>query len=1010
MKKKIVFCVLFLAIWAQKARAQERNYFQQKANYTIFVVLNDTLHELLGKEKIEYFNQSSDTLHEIYIHLWANGYRDRNTALAKQQISQGNTKLFFAKDQDRGYIEDLNFKINGKQVFFSYYEKQADIAVINFAEPLLPGESIIIETPFRVKIPGDFSRMGHQDQAYQITQWYPKPAVYDREGWHPMSYLDLGEFYAEFGSFDVFITLPENYFVAATGVLVDNPDEQNRIAQRIQETKLNRLNPSNQIPNSSNRLKTLHFRQDSIHDFAWFADKRFLIAQKEVLLPKSGRTIQAFSYFLPEHYEIWNDVPDYIERSLLFYSEKLGDYPYSQCTAVDGVLKAGGGMEYPMITVVNYFDHTKLTERTVMHEVGHNWLYGILAFNERKNPWLDEGINSFYENEYIQKYYPNDLFLTDYRVPKFMAKNNFPEFYSNYFAYLFAQSQLDYQPCGLSSEKYSAINYGISVYTTPVMMFRYLKEYFGEKEFDKIIYEFAEKWSFKHPTPSDLKLFFEQKSGKKLDWFFYKLINTTTPIDVRLLSVKPVNGKAGKFIVKTKDVSHLGAPYLITAFDRKGEVLNEQWFTSTKHRNLDTIACSDSVNKIMINQSLNIPEINKRDNSMRIHGLFKRCNFPKLYFLWRVSDPTETHVLFTPVVGWNLYNKWMPGLAIYSDPIVAPQFDYLLMPMYSFVTHTFTGMADAGYTFSFSGVKSVRLGLMAKQYGYSFIGDLNQYQKVEPSLLIQFLAPANKIIDHQLKIRNVYICQTTQTPTLDSYRNGISSFGKQCEYSITNFHYLYANRRKINPWSVNADVQMMGKTIKLSTEMITEYTYAKNKGVNFRLFAGKIYHPNTEFLPNLAFNASGIYETSSGSTDYLFDQTLIGRSETDGLWSHQMVGNDGGFATLTPLGRTDDWLLACNFSVDFPGKIPLSVFANISTFSKASGLLENGEIFIYESGVRINIFKKIFEIYIPLFISKDMQRVADLNKQNFADRIRFKLNINELNPIKAVKKYKQIIL
>ncbi len=1010
MKNRIAFCVIFFSVWAHTARAQEREYFQQRVDYTLFVVLDDTLHQLAGKVKMRYFNQSPDTLHEIYIHLWPNGYRDRNTALVKQQIGHGNTNLFFADDKERGYIQDLNFKINGQSVFYSLYQKQADIAEIKLTEPLLPGDSLFIETPFRVKIPGDFSRMGHQDQAYQITQWYPKPAVYDREGWHPFSYLDLGEFYSEFGSYDVFITLPENYFVAATGVLVDNPSEEARIAQRIRDTKSGRFLASNRIPSSSSHLKTLHFRQDSIHDFAWFADKRFLIAQKEVVLPESGRSVGAFAYFLPEHYGVWNKVPDYIERTLLFYSDKLGDYPYSRCTAVDGALKAGGGMEYPMITVVNYFNDFKLTERTVMHEVGHNWLYGILAFNERKYPWLDEGLNSFYENEYIEKYYPNDLFLADYALPKFLSKNRFPDFYANDFAYLFTQSQHDYQPCGLPSEAFSSINYGASVYFTPVMMLRYLKAYLGTRNFDFIMSQFAEEWSFKHPTPMDLKHFFERKSGKKLDWFFDKLINTTTPIDMRLISVKPIKGESGKFVVKTKDVSRLGAPYCITASDKNGMTLKEQWFSSSSGKNMDTISCSESLFKVEINRSINIPEIDKTDNSLRVHGLFKRRDFPIFLFLWQVSSPYETHVLYSPVVGWNLYNKWMFGMAFYSDPIIAPKFDYLLMPMYSFVSKSFAGMADVGYTISFPGVKSVRLGLLAKQYDYSFIGDLNQYQKVEPSLMIRFLSPGNRMIEHSLNIRNVYICQTTNTPTLNSHVNGTSSFAKQTEYSVFDFHYQYANRRKINPWSVEADVQTLGKTTKLSAEMATEYTYARKKGVRLRLFGGKMFNRNREFLPDLAFNASGIYGTFTGSSDYLFDQTLIGRSETDGLWSHQMVGNDGGFATLTPLGRDGDWLVAANFSVDFPKKIPLSAFANISTFSQAKTLLENGERFIYEAGLRVNVVRNIFEIYVPLYLSKDMQRVADLNGQHFLDHIRFKLNLNTLNPLKAVKRYKQIVL
>ncbi|MEI6346891.1 MAG: M1 family metallopeptidase [Bacteroidota bacterium] len=1012
-RKIIVFIILFLI--CQVSIGQNKAYFQQRANNIIQVSLNDSLHELNGNISITYFNNSPDTLREIYIHLWPNGYSDNNTALVQQQISSRNTNLNFSKKSERGYIDKLNFSINNIPTNYSFFQKQKDIAIIALPQSLNPGDSMVIKTPFRVKIPGDFSRMGHQRQAYQISQWYPKPAVYDRDGWHPISYLDKGEFYSEFGSFDVFITLPENYIVASTGVLQDNIEEQNRINQRIMLSNSATSLITDSFPPSSAKLKTLHFRQDSIHDFAWFTDKRFLISKATIELP-SKRTIDAYAYYLPSHAAVWKNVPNYISKSVQFYSSKLGDYPYAFCSAVDGALEAGGGMEYPMITVVNHTSDLKTLERVVMHEVGHNWLYGILGFNERSYPWLDEGINSFYENEYMQKQFPNDNLLSSFGIKKMFNTAAFPGYYGNYFAYLFSMSQHDFQAVGLPSDEYSFINYGISVYFTPVMLFRHLKAYLGDSTFNSVMFDFAQTWNFKHPNPEDLKQFFELKTGKNLSWFFESMVKNATPIDIKLKSARKIKDSNNLFIIKTKDKYHLGAPFSISAIDKSGNILSTKWCENSGRKNIDTISVPVNTYKISINEGFEVPEIDKRDNSMRIKGIFKKWNLPKTAFLWTISSPSENHILYSPIVGWNMYNKWMAGLAIYSDPIVPRKFDYTLIPMYSFNTNSINGMADIGYSITpkIIDIRYIRFGLLSKKYAYDFITEPNEYIKLEPSMLISFATPANKTILHELKIRKVFISQGIFNTLANShFENGTVVYDyikikSKNEYSIFNIHHKYDNKRKIHPWKTDVDMQSFGETFKISAEFNTQYTYAKKKGVDFRVFAGKIFNSSVEYLPNVNFKTSGYYSDATGSIDYLFDQTLLGRSEEAGLFSRQYIGNDGGFVTPTPLGRTNNWLIASNLSVAIPGKLPVKLFANIATFPDASQYLENKEIFIYEAGIQINVISKILEIYVPLYISPDMQRVADLNNQSFSDRIRFKLNLNELNPLKAISKYKQL--
>ena len=208
--RKLLFIVSILLFF--KINFSQKNYFQQEVNTYIDVSLNDKKHELNAFEKIEYINNSPYKLDSLIIHLWPNAYKNINTALAKHDLENGELNFRFSNIEDKGFIDSLNFNSKDKKLKWSYYNKHIDIAVIYLNETLLPGDTTVITTPFRVKIPlGVYSRLGHIGQSYQITQWFPKPAVFDKNGWHPIPYLSQGEFYSEFGSYDVKINLPENY-------------------------------------------------------------------------------------------------------------------------------------------------------------------------------------------------------------------------------------------------------------------------------------------------------------------------------------------------------------------------------------------------------------------------------------------------------------------------------------------------------------------------------------------------------------------------------------------------------------------------------------------------------------------------------------------------------------------------------------------------------------------------------------------------------------------------------
>jgi len=247
----------------------QQPYFQQEVNVEIDVTLNDDLHQLTGQIQMEYINHSPDILDFIYMHHWPNAYSSAETPLARQLVQTGQFHFQFSGTENQGAIYDLDYRLNGVQASCNYSETPGDYCRIDLPAPLLPGDTLFIETPFAVDIPGaEVSRFGHDGQAYYITQWYPKPAVYDSDGWHPMSYLSMGEFYSEFGNYAVEITLPANYVVLATGELKNSGERQWLMELDAKTRSTQKFSDVMVHPPSDSRMKTLRFEQDQIHDFA----------------------------------------------------------------------------------------------------------------------------------------------------------------------------------------------------------------------------------------------------------------------------------------------------------------------------------------------------------------------------------------------------------------------------------------------------------------------------------------------------------------------------------------------------------------------------------------------------------------------------------------------------------------------------------------------------------------------------------------------------------------------
>jgi len=517
MKPFIAFVCLFVASFV----AAQKPYFQQHVRYNIDVTLNEQQKTIKGFETLVYTNNSAETLDYIWFHIWPNAYSNEQTAFF-EQLNNDTERKKKIKNYKGGSITDLSFTANGKACVIENHPKANYVDIIKVVLPtaLKPGDSVTIATPFTVTLPSYFSRSGYADDEFMICQWYPKPAVFDNNGWHEMPYLDMGEFYSEFGNFVVNITVPSNFVVAATGVLQDKNELAAYKNIGLQNATNRAEKPILYKPLSpENATKTLQYKADSVLDFAWFAEKN-LVIQYDTIQLESGRIVDAFTYYHNYKNTLWKNSIDYVKDATKAYSSYLGEYQYPVVQAIEGPKNnSSGGMEYPMITLITSPDaKIETLDGVIAHEVGHNWLMGFLASNERENGWMDEGINTYFQFRYEAAKYRHNSVLGS-SMPEYLKKFDEKEYLDIVYKALIKIPAPF--PIATSSEVFkTSDDYGITIYLKTAIWLYIAELTVGKEALDKAFKDYFNEWKFKHPQPSDLKKSFEKSTGKNLDELF----------------------------------------------------------------------------------------------------------------------------------------------------------------------------------------------------------------------------------------------------------------------------------------------------------------------------------------------------------------------------------------------------------------------------------------------------------------------------------------------------------
>lgn len=895
----------------------------------------------------------------LYFHFWPNAYSTKTSAFAQQQIRNGSLDFRFASEEEMGKMWGLDMEVNGTKTELLYKTASKEIGGIALPAPLSSGATAQITTPFKVKIPKVFSRLGHDEQHYCITQWFPKVAKYDNKGWHFFPYLDLGEFYDDFGSYDVFITVPSNYVVAATGNLMTD-SETEWLNERAEESrKAIYKKEYSFMDGTSNETKTLHFHEENIHDFAWFANPRFLVAIKEVEID-STHTVGTYAFFTEKNVSGWNRAVDYVGQSVMFYSESVGPYPYKTVKAVEGPLVAGGGMEYPTITVITQAGAS--LKRVILHEVGHNWFQGMFGTNERRFPYLDEGFNSYYENRYYRD------------RPEEPGQGGLEDAFTRVGLQHIIRRKED-QSIDLHSDDYSSLNYGLIVYAKAAEALEFLEHYLGREVLDSCMQTFFDEWRLRHPGPEDFKEVFERISQKDLDWFFEGFMGRENHYDYGFK-------KGNKTQVTVSNKGDIVAPFKLTFRADNGALLGEQWIEGLKGDT--TFPVASEVEKVLINEDVGNIEAYDQNNYFFPKKIFKGYEKQRINVLNPLESAGNKSVAFFPVAGYNTADGGILGLAVYKPIFPQQKFQYQLVPMLGLNSGNLTWLGNVQrnwYWRNEKHLKQLNLGISSRRFSIEkwdatdgfFLDPYNKFQ-----LYFNFhFKNKNK---HQL-LQQVH-GRMVQTDFQRANESTWPVFGE--------LGYRLISNKPTLPFTFNTTLRGGEGFVSGTAEISGSLPYNRKKDINFRFFAGQQSTLNNGTPNGLYFFRAN---NRAGLFDYMADELVFDRSGRSDFFVRQLVYSEGGITTPYSHG-SDSYMFAANISAELPKTPFRAMFNGVASPNRTGDATQIS----YEAGLQLQVIKKVLYINVPFIYSADLRDFNELNTRSFADNITFTLSFSPLNP------------
>jgi len=902
---------------------------QAQHSINIDAILDVETNTIKVIQQIRYHNQSKDTLQEIYLNDWANSFSSKTTPLAKRFAENFNSSFHFEKDENRGrnLIGTISYK-DGHKILWER-TSTLDIIKLPLKNALLPGNELDIELQYEIKIPDDkFTRFGVSKYGdYKLRYWYISPAVYDGE-WHTYSNKNLDDLYAYPADFDVTLRFPATY------KLFSDLDIDNELV--TDSTKVVHLQGKNRISIPIYLDKSLGFQTVITDQFEVITD----IKDKKVT-----PTIKALE----------------IDRITRFLEEKLGPYPFDKMIISDADYRDSpvyGLNQLP--DFISPFPNGFEMDMELLKTMTREFLENTVIINPRNDYWLHGAIQIQLMIDYVNTYYPNTKILGNMSEFFIIRWSHASELqFNDQYPFLYMNMARNNLNQALVTPKDSLLKFNMNIandYYAGAGL-TYLADYIGKEKLDASIKSFYYDNVLKPTAPSRLEAALETHTNLPVDWYFEDYAKKRTTIDFKISKVEE-KGDSLQVTVRNKKNSTL--PVSLYGLHKK-EIVYKKWLDPIDSISTITIP-KDGIRKLALNYEGTIPEYNRRNNFKAVEGLFNR---PLQFRLFKdIEDPEYNQVFFMPTFGYNLYDGFSLGPKMYNKSFLPKGFHYRIEPQYGFRSNTLVGKGSLIYTdYKEQGdLYYARYGISGNYF--SFNTDLF-YRRISPFVTFGFRDSKDlrKNSRHFINLRSVSVSRDEDPLNPANEPN----------YDVFNAQYVFSDNNLINYYRASFDFQVAKSFSKVSTQFEYRKLFISNRQINLRFFAGLFINNNTP-LDDDYFSFA-----LDRPTDYLFDYNYYGRSESQGLFSQQLIIAEGGFKSKLEPAFANDWIMTLNASTNLWKWVYLYADAG---FVKNVGFNAKP---VYDTGIRASLVTDYFEIYFPLYSNLGWEPGLD----GYDTRVRF---------------------
>ena len=902
----------------------------QTNNTTILAVLNTQKNELKIQQEINFFNKSDSTLNTVYFHNWANAYKDKNTPLANRFIENYSKTFHFANEKHRGSAKINSFSVNYDLVTWEITEQNPDILKINLKQSLKPKESIKIIATYTLKIPNDkFTNYGVNKTGYNLRYWYLIPAVFDGK-WHLQNNLDMDDLYVDFTNYLINIKLPKDYVLNSDlTVSVDS------------------LANFNSYKLVGNNRQDIDLNITKENDFIAYNS-----APVSVITNIDSKKLHAV---------IKTEI---INRELSFIASYLGDYPHEKLLI--------NKIEYEKNPVYGFnqlpsflkpFNDVFEFDIQLFKILSRKYIDQVFLFNQREDAWLADGLQTYLMIKYVEKYYPEVKAIGDiskiWGVKTFnLAKIDFNDKYP--FVYQFAARKNLDQPLTTPADSLSNFNRKIVNKYKAGLGIQYLENYLGEDTILKAIKNFSEKYSGQN-TQSDLFLNLID-TPKDIAWFKSDYLNTSKKVDY---TIKKIVKKNDSLEVNILNKRNFTAPIQLYGIHNK-EIVYKEWLVGIDSLTKITIP-TNGFDRLSLNHEFYLPEYNLRNNWKNIDK--KLFNRPvQLKFMKDIENPYYNQIFYTPEARYNFYDGLVLGMAISNKTLLNKSFQYKLIPSYGTKSNAFSGSFSLLYEYLPEDKKVNRLLTGISGSSFQYAKDLS-YSTFTPFALLELKRKSLRDVSNSVLFTSYVMVDREKSPTQTQHI-------ETNKYNVFNLSYGYSKPNIIEDLRFSGGLQVANKFSKVSATGHYRLLTDTNRQFDFRVFAGAFLSNNTE--------TNFFSFALDRPTDYLFQYDYLGRSETTGILSQQIIINEGGFKSKLPVAYANQWLTTINTSV--------GLWRWLEVYNDIGFVKNRGEkvYFAYESGVRLNFIHDILEVYFPFYSNLGWE----LTQPRYSTKIRFVLVIS----------------